>query len=613
MNIKHNAVPAAQIGAVSDKRTGLRVTRIAAALWLGLAAWGSVHAAPPVRSAEGPWAKGRVIVMPMAGLADEELDKIVKVHGGSARKITSNGLYVVDLPGNASEKAVSAQLARNPHLRFAELDHAVQATGVANDPYFGSAWHLPRINANTAWDKTQGTGVTVAILDSGVDGTHPDLSARMVAGWNFYDNNSITTDVHGHGTGVAGAASASTNNSQGVSSVAGNASIMPVRIADSTGAGYISMIAQGVTWAADKGAKVINISYDRLWTFSSVVSAAQYAKGKGSLVVIAASNNAMDEGASAQPYMIPVSAVDQNDVITTFSSWGNHVAVAAPGLNIWSTTRGGGYGAWWGTSVASPVTAGVVALMMSANPKLLNTQIESLLYSTSADLGAAGRDKYYGYGRIDANAAVAAAIATSAPTVDTQAPTASLSNPLGSSTVSGLTSVSVTAADNVGVSKVELRVNGTLLATATAPSATGSFGFSWDSTKVPNGMANLEARAYDAAGNLASSPVVAVNVANAVVVDATPPTVAFGSLVNGSTVPSGSVSVAVNGADNSGLAGLNLELLINGTRVATTTGSGSLKYSWNTRKLAVGTSYTLTANARDAAGNRTTSTISVKR
>lgn len=601
-------VQPAQVAAVSKKFTGLRVSRLAAALAVGLAAWGSAQAAPPVRSAEGPWAKGRIIVMPMAGLPDGELDKIVRVHGGKARKITASGLYLVDLPGNASEKAVSTQLARNPHLKFAEVDHAVQATGIANDPYFGSEWHLARINATAAWDSALGSGITVAILDSGVDGSHADLSARMVAGWNFYDNNSNTTDVNGHGTGVAGASSATTNNSQGVAAVAGSASIMPVRIADSAGTGYISMIAQGVTWAADNGAKVINISYNRLWTFSSVVSAAQYAKSKGALVVIAAGNNAMDEGASAQLSMIPVSAVDRNDVITTFSSWGNHVAVAAPGVDIWSTTRGGGYGAWWGTSVASPVTAGVVALMMSANPKLLNTQIESLLYSTATDLGAAGRDKYYGYGRINAQAAVAAAMATSAPVADTQAPTVSLSSPLGSSTVSGLTSVSVSAADNVGVAKVELRVNGTLLAADT----TAPFGFSWDSTKVANGMVNLEARAYDAAGNLASSPTVAVNVANIVVADITPPTVAFGSPSNGASVPVGNVSVVINGADNSGVAGLTLELLINGTRVATATGSSSLNYNWNTRKSASGT-YTLTANGRDAAGNKTTSIISVKR
>lgn len=608
MGSNKSAVQAAVNFGVSEKFTGLRVTRIAAALALGLAAWGSVQAAPPVRSAEGPWAKGRVIVMPMAGLDEGELNKIVKVHGGNAHKLTASGLYLVDLPGNVSEKAVLTQLARNPHLKFAELDHAVQATGVANDPYFGSAWHLARINASTAWDSAQGSGITVAILDSGVDSSHADLSARMVAGWNFYDNNSNTTDVYGHGTGVAGAASASTNNSQGVAAVAGNSNIMPVRIADSAGTGYVSMIAQGVTWAADNGAKVINISYNRLWTFPSVVSAAQYAKSKGALVVIAASNNAMDEGASAQPSMIPVSAVDRNDVITTFSSWGNHVAVAAPGLDIWSTTRGGGYGAWWGTSVASPVTAGVVALMMSANPKLLNTQIESLLYSTATDLGAAGRDKYYGYGRIDANAAVAAAIATSAPSIDTQAPTVSLSNPLGSSTVSGLASVSVSASDNVGISKVELRVNGALLATDTA----APFGFSWDTTKVANGMSNLEARAYDAAGNVASSPMVAVNVANVAVADLIPPTVVFGSPTNGSSVPGGNVTVVINGADNSGVAGLNLELLINGARVATVAGSSSLKYTWNTRKSAAGT-YTLTANARDAAGNLTSSSISVKR
>lgn len=598
----HTAASRGVAESAAAKSTGLAATAVAAAM---LFAAGAADATPPQRSSEGPWAKGRVLVMPKSGLPESELDKIVGVPGASARRIGTNGLYLVELPPNASERSVVARLANNPHLKFAELDQQVQLAATANDPYFGSAWHLNRISVPTAWDKTQGSGVTIAILDSGIDAGHADLSSRLVAGWNFYDNNSNTADVHGHGTGVAGAAAATTNNGTGVASVAGQARIMPIRIADSAATGYISMIAQGITWAADQGARVINISYDRLWTFSSVVSAADYAKKKGTVVIVAAGNRGAEEPAANVSTMIPVSAVDRNDVLTSWSSWGSHVALSAPGLDIWSTTRGGGYGAWWGTSVASPVTAGVAALVMAANPQLTSSQVESILYSTSSDLGPAGRDKYYGFGRIDASAAVKAALATTATPSDTQAPSVSILNPLASSTVTGTVPVSVEASDNVGVSKIELRVNGGLVSTDTIT----PFGFSWDSTKVGNGTANLEARAYDAAGNVASSNVVPVSVANAA--DLAAPTVAISSPLNGAKV-SGTVSVKVAANDNSGVTGLKLELLINSRIVASSTGTGSLAYNWNTRKWAAGT-YTLTARATDAAGNVTSSSISVQR
>lgn len=594
---------------VASRRRGsgtrhCRVTSMALAV-LALMGPLSADAARPTQSAEGPWAKGRLIVMPKPGLDEKALDRIVGAHGGKASKITAGGLYVVELPSQASEKAVAAQLAHNPHLKFAELDRQIPTATTVNDPYYGSAWHLDRVRTPAAWGKTMGNGVTIAVIDTGVDANHPDLSTQLVPGWNFYDNNSNTSDVAGHGTGVAGAAAAATNNSVGVAAVSGQAKIMPIRATDTSGVGYISMIAQGITWAADKGAKVINLSFDRLWTFSSVVSAAEYAKSKGSLVVIAASNNAKDEGAATQSAMIPVSATDKYDKLTTFSSWGNHVAIAAPGIEIWSTTRGGGYGAWWGTSVASPVTAGVVALMMAANPKLSNTEVEKLLYASARDLGTAGRDKYYGYGLVDAEAAVGAALNASGTTTDAQAPTVAIAAPLSSSTVSGLTPVNISASDNVGIAKVELRVNGSLLATDT----TSPFGFSWDTTRVSNGMASLEARAYDAAGNVASSPVVSVNVANPA--DSAAPSVKLTNPADGSRV-SGTVKVSGGASDDSGSAGITMSLFINGQRVATSTGTGALSYSWNTRRIKSG-SYTLQLDAQDAAGNKSSSSVKVTR
>lgn len=473
---------------------------------------------------------------------------------------------------------------------------------VTNDVYLGSQWHLPKINANTAWDSSQGSGVTIAILDSGVLPTHPDLS--QVPGWNFLDNNANTADVYGHGTAVAGSAAAIANNGAGVAGVAGAAKIMPIRVSDATGYAYYSTIAQGVTYAADHGARVANASFTGVYTSSSVQSAAQYFKGKGGLLVVSAGNSATNDGSPASTAMIPVSATDGNDTLASFSSFGNYVAVSAPGVGIWTTSADGTYRSASGTSFSAPITAGVIALMMAAKPALSPAQVESLLYATVTDLGAAGRDIYFGHGRIDAAAAVAAAAAATA--ADTQAPTVSITSPSASSTVSGLALVDVAAGDNVGVTRVELRANGNTVATDT----TAPYQLSWDTTQLANGTASLIAYAFDAAGNTKASTSLSVNVANNVVADTTPPVVTITNPASGKKV-SGNVSVTVSASDNSGAAGIKQALYINDVLKATATGS-SLSYNWNTRKIATG-SYTLRATAQDGAGNVTSTSVQVTR
>jgi thermitase len=559
-------------------------------------------AAAPAAAQHAP---GRLLLGARAGLSDTELGTLLKGHGGKARRIGRSDLHIATVPVG-SEKAIAALLAKHPQLKFAELDRRMEPSFVANDPYLGSQWHINKIGANTAWDNAQGSGITIAILDSGVDGTHPDLSARMVAGWNFYDNNANASDANGHGTAVAGAAAAAMNNGTGVASVAGQAKIMPVRISDANGYAYWSTIAQGLNWAADNGARVANISYAAGGS-SAVQSAAQYMKSKGGLVIVAAGNNGVDEMIAPTTSLIIVSATDSTDTKTSWSSYGSAVSVAAPGQDIWTTVRGGGYQAWWGTSLASPVVAGVVGLMMSAKPSLSSSQIESLLFSSASDIGTAGRDPLYGYGRVNASAAVQASLSTAA--ADTQAPSASIAAPLANSTVSSLVAVDVTAIDNVGVSKVELRVNGKTVATdSVAP-----FGFSWDSSTVANGMNNLVAYAFDAAGNSAGSTVVAVNVSNAdksLPADTTAPTVSITNPAPGAKV-SGTLNIASSASDNSGAAGIQQTLSINGKQVASGSGA-TLSYSWNTRKAATG-SHTIQIVAQDAAGNKTTTSVSVSK
>lgn len=581
-----------------------------AVLLAALAVPGLGHAAAP--ATDQGFARGRLLIETRAGLPDGELEKILKVHGGKHRKIGQSNLHVVDLPAGKSEAAVQALLARHPSLKFAELDRRVKIDAALNDPYIGSEWHLGKIGAPTAWDSTQGAGVIIAILDSGVDGSHPDLLPNLVAGYNVYDGNTNTADVCGHGTAVAGTAAASGNNGVGVAGVAGQAKIMPVRIAyfDTTSNScyaYYSTIASGVTYAADHGARIANASYAGVAGSAAIQSAAQYLKNKGGLLFVSAGNAGIDENLPATTSLIAVSATDSSDAKASWSSYGSFVVLSAPGAGIWTTSRGGAYQAWNGTSFASPVAAGVAALMMAAKPSLDSATVEQLLFSSAVDLGTAGRDPLFGYGRVDAGAGVAAALASTV-TVDTQAPTASIGAPLASSSVAGVVAVNVAASDNVGVARVELKVNGTVVATDSA----APFGFSWDSTGVANGMATLVATAYDAAGNAGNSSAVAVNVANAapvVVKDSTPPVLVISNPVAGNV--SGNVAVTLNATDNSGAAGIRQTLYIDGARVASGSG-GSLAYNWNTRKAAAG-NHTLTAVAVDAAGNQSTASVVVKR
>ena len=506
-------------------------------------------------------------------------------------------MHVVNVPPQA-EEAVARALSHNPQIKFAEVDRALQLQQTANDPYYTKAWHLPKINAPTAWDQASGSGVTVAILDTGVDATHPDLLGRVVSGWNAVDRGYDTTDINGHGTHVAGVVAASTNNGVGVASIAWSANLMPIRVSNSSdGYAYYSDIATGLTWAADHGARVANISYDAT-SSSSISSAAQYMNSKGSVVAVAAGNSGSDLGYANNPYMISVSATTSSDLKASWSSFGRYVDVSAPGAGIWTTSRGGGYGSVSGTSFASPATAAVLALIESANSTLAPAQVEDILESSAVDLGTAGYDTYYGAGRIDAAAAVRAALTTAS--VDTQSPSVSITSPGSGTDVSGLVPVDVSAQDNVGVVKVDLYASGRLVGSdVSAP-----YKFSWDSSTASNGDAAIVAYAYDAAGNQAQYQVT-VTVGNTSS-DTAAPTVTITSPSSGSNV-SGTVSIAATARDAGGVS--QMQVLVDGA-LRCAAGGASISCSWNTRKSSAG-AHTISVRATDNSGNTASASESV--
>ncbi|MGD2073114.1 MAG: S8 family serine peptidase, partial [Candidatus Thorarchaeota archaeon] len=293
-------------------------------------------------------------------------------------------------------------------------------------------WGVDDIDAEKVWGGAEdakdvisgniaGTGVKVAILDTGIDYTHPDLDDVYAGGYDFVSNDNDPRDGCGHGTHCAGIVAAE-DNGQGVIGVAPKTSIYAVRVLDDWGSGYDSDIIAGIDWAIDNGMNIISMSlgggsYSQ--TFDDAINRA-YDSG---LVVVAASGN---DGTGTISYpakydnAIAVGAIDQNHNLASFSNWGAEQEVVAPGVDIYSTMPTyqvtlnywfmGGYSRDYdqmsGTSMACPMVAGTVALMYNANPSLTPTEVRTILYDTSTDLGASGWDQYFGYGNVDAEAAV---------------------------------------------------------------------------------------------------------------------------------------------------------------------------------------------------------------
>jgi len=557
----------------------------------------ATHANSPQRPQDnGPFVPGRVLVqLRQQTMSLHAVDVIAEAGASDVGEIGSTGVHIVQLPAGADEEAYLRAFQSRPEVEFAELDRILPpAEMIPNDFWYASEWHLPKISAPNAWPVTTGSpNVTIAICDTGVDATHPDLAPKIVAGWNVYNNNSDSADVHGHGTAVAGAAASCSNNSIGVTSVAWGCLIMPIRISDASGNASYSAMANGITWAADHGARVANVSY--IATNSSTVTAAgQYMQSRGGVVTVAAGNYSTFDSSPDNPYLLTVSATSISDQLSGFSNYGNNIDLGAP-EGVYTTTRGGGYSYQGGTSFSAPIVAGVAALALSVDGNLTGAEVQNILKQNADDLGNPGWDSSYGWGRINAARAVTAASGGGTP--DNTPPTVSITYPGASNVVSGTVSVQVAASDNLGVASVTLSVDGNVLGTDSASPYT----FSWNTTSVSNGLHTLKATASDATGNQGITSVT-VTVSNAG--DTTPPLVSITSPMNGSLV-SGNVSVSVSTSDNVGV--VRVELFLDG-RLITASTSSPFTTKWNARK-AAGGAHTLQARAYDQAGNSGASQI----
>lgn len=398
----------------------------------------------------------------------EGLRRLFTIDGIDAR------VYEVSEADTASEVVGRIKASHGNKIAYAEVDMLAQPAYTPNDPMLTNQWHLNKIQAPAAWDTTKGDGVTVAILDSGVDCTQPDLATRCVPGWNVASNSSNTADINGHGTAVASTLAEIGDNAIGFAGVAYNVKIMPVRLTDDPTNQNVpcSNIANGIIYAADHSIRVASNSYSILGC-SVVTDAANYMASKGGIYVRSAGNgNSTDPTKSTgiqltdanSPNVVITSATDRNDAKTTWSNFGTPIDIAAPGTDVSCIVKGA-YGYCWGTSFSTPITAGILALEFSANPDLSQEQAKSILFSSADDLGAIGWDMYYGYGRVNAAKAVAmaaATIGTGGP--DTQAPLAPTNLQASNISASQVTLSWTASTDNVGIASYDVYRDGTKIA-----------------------------------------------------------------------------------------------------------------------------------------------------
>ncbi len=325
---------------------------------------------------------------------------IVETHRGL-------GVHRIKVRGNMSLEQAAARLAHMPGVRFVEPNYILTICATPNDPYFaGSQYGPKKIQADLAWGIwTPVAPVVVAIVDTGIDNTHPDLTNKIlrngstIVGFNaLLDAPADALDDHGHGTHCAGIAAAQINNGVGIAGIAGwdgsagsdtsFVKLMPVKVLSQWGSGNTTDVAQGITWAADNGADVISLSLGGGGS-TTLASAVSYAWSKGCIVVVAAGNSGSSTPSypAAYPESLAVAATDSTDTLCSFSNYGSWVQVAAPGGAIFSTTptysATAGYSLNYatlsGTSMACPHVAGEAALIWSKSPFLTNADVKALI------------------------------------------------------------------------------------------------------------------------------------------------------------------------------------------------------------------------------------------
>lgn len=352
------------------------------------------------------------------------VEAAVADHGGQVVRVDEVLHFAVVTVPAARKAPVTRALAQVPAVTLVEEDVVVEATYSPNDQFWGGQWGPQAIGVGTAWEtgtSSNGAACTasapclgshgrvVAVIDTGIDFTHPDVAPNYCYdGPNFFSPLGRPWDDHGHGTAVAGAAAAKINNFYDVAGVS-DSCLVAIKVLGADGRGNQTDLASAIRWAADNGVDVVNMSLGGGSGSPLVEMAIDYASSKGVLLVAAAGNDGCSsvDYPAAFPKVIAVGSLATSTLRSDFSDCGPEIDLAAPGEGIYTTGR------WCctivanGTSIASPLVAGVAALIWDRRPTMTPGQVRCALADTADDLGPAGRDNEFGDGRVDADGAIA--------------------------------------------------------------------------------------------------------------------------------------------------------------------------------------------------------------
>jgi subtilisin family serine protease len=383
----------------------------AAAALVVVAAAPGAQAIPPVPVESVPCL---VAIVPEQRVLVQAADSVALP--GDARiggELPALGVRVLVLPTPARAALVAQLLRATPGVRWAEVDRPVHALRTPNDPMLVQQWSLGTVRAPAAWDVETGrrNRVITAVLDTGVDASHPDLLGHVRAGGDFIDGDANPADEFGHGTAVSGVIAASTNNKLGVAGISWGTTVLAERVLGKEGTGSMCTVAAGMVDAVDAGAKVLNMSLGGAGDACPLIieKALSYAHDHGALVVVSAGNDGLKGNPVDYPAgcsgALAVGATDTRDRKAGFSEYGPQIDIAAPGVGILTTMWGEGgkhgYAFESGTSLSAPIVSGAAALLLSRHPDWTPDQVRARLIATAQDKGKRGRDDYFGAGIVD--------------------------------------------------------------------------------------------------------------------------------------------------------------------------------------------------------------------
>ncbi len=391
--------------------------------------------------------QGQIIIKFKQTYTQQQIAEHIKQYNATILKQIEGINYTVIKVPVGQENKIIEEMKSDPYVEKASGDYTNHTTYIPNDPEFQEQYFFNNIgqtingrvgkahadvNIEQAWDITRGNGVKVAILDSGIDLNHPEFANKIVGQKQFAATtiDPAIQDIHGHGTHVAGIVAANTNNASGVAGTCPECQLLIGKVVttdlsgDATGA--TSDITAGITWAADQGAKVINLSLRTTTAASAPLyqAAIDYAISKGAVVVVAAGNDGTNTlvWPAANANVVSVAATDNQDIVASFSNYGSYVRVAAPGVSILSTlpttpnTKNVlNYGYSSGTSMASPIVSGVVALIWTTPYGTSPETVMNRLYTTADKINGTGT--YWTEGRINASKAVGSVVTPTTNTI----------------------------------------------------------------------------------------------------------------------------------------------------------------------------------------------------